>query len=121
MKIALHLPFISGETEHLAAKKSPRQRRRRTVRETLRRRMSEYRGGFTVHGLNWLCTGSLPEKIVWSLSILLVVGFAIYMINGYVGRYLMYEWRTEIRYEEMSSIVQPVIVICSASLSFLAP
>ena len=46
---------------------------------------------------------------------MLVVGFAIYMINGYVGRYLMYEWRTEIRHEEMSSIVQPVIVICSAS------
>ena len=77
--------------------------------------MSEYRGGFTVHGLNWLCTGSLPEIIVWSLAILLVLGFAIYMTNGYVSRYLRYEWRTEIRYEETSSILQPVIVLCVSS------
>ena len=77
--------------------------------------MAEFRGGFTVHGLNWLCTGTLPEKVMWAASISLVLSFAIYMVNRYVQKYLQYEWRTEVRYIDTSEILQPVVVFCSWS------
>ena len=107
--------FVSGAAEQVSD--DPRPRRRRSgLKEKLRQRMAQYREGFTVHGLNWLCTGSLPEKVVWATFISLVMGFAIYMVNGYVQKYLRYEWRTEIRYVETQTILQPVVVFCSSSL-----
>ena len=77
--------------------------------------MSEYESGLTIHGVNWMCTGNLPEKIVWFIFFILMSGFALYMIQGYVRRYLSFEYRTEIRYEEKPSITLPTMLFCSSA------
>ena len=87
------------------------------MKDKLKNRINDYRGGFTVHGLSWLCTGSLPERVVWGLSILLAFGFAVYMVDCYVQKFLKYEWRTEIRQVEEIKILQPVIVFCTSSFT----
>ena len=81
----------------------------------MKNRIKEYRHGLTFHGITWFLSGNIMEKIAWASAIILVVGFAMYMINGYVMRYLQFEVRTEIRYEENSTITLPTIVFCLSS------
>ena len=76
--------------------------------------MAEYETGLTIHGVNWMCTGTLPEKVVWFIFIAIMFGLASYMIQGYVRRFLNFEYRTEIRYEEHQSITLPTMVFCSS-------
>ena len=78
-------------------------------------RMDEYRAGLTIHGLGWFFTGNLLEQVAWALAMLSVTMFALYMVWGYVGRYLQFEMRTEIRYLENSSIALPTLVFCLTS------
>ena len=78
--------------------------------------MTEYESGFTIHGFNWMCTGTLPEKITWTISIIVFLSLATYMIYGYIRRYLDFEYRTEIRYEEKQEISLPTIVFCSGEI-----
>ena len=45
-----------------------------------------------------------------------VIGFASYMVKGYVDRYFLFDIRTEIRYEEKVTTPLPAIVFCLESL-----
>ena len=103
---------VLGEASNAKAdsRGEKRQRKRTQYREASKKRLVDYSSGLTVHGLNWLCTGSIPEKIMWAFSILIVIGFASYMISRYVGRYLEYELRTEIRYLKNTTIILPTMV-----------
>ena len=74
--------------------------------------MTDYHSGFTIHGLGFLITGAIMEKIVWALSMMAVIGFAIFMVRGYVGRYLLFEVRNDIRYEENISVPLPAMMFC---------
>ena len=77
--------------------------------------MAEYSSSWTIHGLSFLCGGTVPEKFIWALSIMSVLSFAIYMIQGFVRRFLWFEFRTEIRYEENPAIVLPQMIFCLSS------
>ena len=66
----------------------------------------------TCHGLGYFLTGNVHERIAWGLSILLVMTFASYMVKGYIDRYLRFEIRTEIRYDENSTTTLPTLILC---------
>ena len=75
--------------------------------------MKDYSSSFTVHGLNWICTSeNVAEKIFWTIAMLSVVGFALYMVNGYLRRYIAFDMRTEIRYVESPILPLPTMIFC---------
>ena len=77
--------------------------------------MEEYSSGFTLHGVGWLLSGSVTEKIVWGASIFSVFCFAIYIINGYIGKYFKFDIRTEVRYKVNATVQLPVMIFCLTS------
>ena len=75
--------------------------------------LDTYKSNFTTHGLSFLFTRCIIERIFWGVCMLNVLGFAGYMTWLYTTRYLSYNIRTEIRFEERKAIELPVVTICS--------
>ena len=98
---------------HVLGEPVTAQNRRDRVRQCVNSRIDQYKTSFTVHGLSWYCTGNLLERIVWAIAMLIVTGFACYLVQGYVRRYLKFEVLTEIRYQEHMSISLPTVFFCS--------
>ena len=87
------------------------------IKETLEKRKDDYKSSFTIHGLSFLCTGTLIEKIVWAVNMAAVIGFALYMVQRYITRFLAYKVRTKIEFQETPAIILPTIVVCLGSIN----
>ena len=91
------------------------KRRKSRFKQTVTDRMEEYSSSWTIHGLNFLFTGTILEKVIWTFSMISVLSFAIYMIQGFVRRFLRFEFKIEIRYKENPTIVLPHMIFCLSS------
>ena len=80
--------------------------------------IDSYSSNFTIHGISKIWHGQWLEKILWGLVTIITFSFIIYFGFMYLTRYLAYEHRTLIDYEEQQSIALPVITLCP-SLTFL--
>ena len=81
--------------------------------------MEDYSSSFTVHGLNWICTsGNIMEKMFWAIAMLGVIGFALFMVHGYIKRYLSFDLRTEIRNIESPILPLPTMLFCFPKTKF---
>ena len=60
--------------------------------------------------------GKLWEKVYWFLILIGVLGFVAFKIHGFHGQYQSYEFRTEIRMEDLDDYIYPEVKICSIDI-----
>ena len=113
----LYFFFLLGITEQQSTSNRPSK-----VQESKKKlgdRMNDYSSSFTVHGLSWICTSAnIVEKLFWTAAMLGVVGFAFYMVSGYLTRYLSFDLRTEIRNIESPILPLPTMIFCLQAITY---
>ena len=91
---------------------SPKARPIDSRERKLRRIQKSYVGGFTLHGLSKVVSGTKQEKLLWGVFLLTALSFTGYMFYTYCNKYTSYEYRTEIRIEEIDQLQLPSITLC---------
>ena len=73
-----------------------------------------YVESFTIHGLSKVFLGKPLERVFWFLTLFGVLSFVGYKVYGDYIKYYRYEYRTEIRIEDVEKLIYPALILCSS-------
>ena len=100
----------SGKNENTTEQESKKEKFEKG--KTLKEVKDRYMSSFTIHALNHIVEGSLPEKVLWTFKLLLALGVAVYLAWNIFVAYFDYEVSTTIKCVSMSSMRLPMVYIC---------
>ena len=80
-----------------------------------------YVESFTIHGLSKVFLGKPLERLFWFLTLFGVLSFVGYKVYGDYVKYYRYEYRTEIRIDDVEKIIYPALILCSSVFDDYSP
>ena len=89
------------------------------VTSKLRRIRDRYKNSFTVHGVNHIIDGTVPEKVLWTIKLAIVLFVAVYLCWNFFVAFSNYEVDTNMKIVLKDPMKFPTIMICNNLVDIL--
>ena len=86
----------------------------RSFTKKLKEIRDRYAESFTVHGMNHIVAGNIPEKLVWIVLLLGALSGTVLITHELFGSYLNNEVSTKINIKQQLQMKLPTIYICAS-------
>ena len=83
------------------------------IREQLIAIRNRYKSSFTVHALNHIVDGTLPEKLLWSVKLLAAIAVAVYLCWNLFVDYFTYKTTSNVRIVMLNEMFAPTVFLCT--------
>ena len=80
---------------------------------------NRYTSSFTMHALDHIINGTLPEKVFWTIKLFIVIGTAIFMCRGFIASYFKGAVETTLEYQSNTTMELPLVFVCGKEMEHM--